>query len=164
MGALYFSILLSFILGGFISWKFISYRQKRCIEKCKTMGNVSWYSRLGAWPKIKPGIPLGMGLFFLSMFDFTVGSKNIIPGAILAIFFLLVIKWFLYRIPIFSIVDDTIISLEFAEVVDGKVYCMLHYCRVEPGLGWRLEYVPQKSAMLMRDLESGDVSVLYTID
>ena len=66
--------------------------------------------------------------------------------------------------PLEEVVDDTIISLEFAEVVDGKVYCMLHYCRVEPGLGWRLEYVPQKSAMLMRDLESGDVSVLYTID
>ena len=73
-----------------------------------------------------------------------------------------------YRIlgsqPLEEVVDDTIISLEFAEVVDGKVYCMLHYCRVEPGLGWRLEYVPQKSAMLMRDLETGDVSVLYTID
>jgi hypothetical protein len=66
--------------------------------------------------------------------------------------------------PLEEVVDDTIISLEFAEVVDGKVYCMLHYCRVEPGLGWRLEYVPQKSAMLMRDLETGDVSVLYTID
>lgn len=124
MGALYFSILLSFILGGFISWKFISYRQKRCIEKCKTMGNVSWYSRLGAWPKIKPGIPLGMGLFFLSMFDFTVGSKNIIPGAISAIFFLLVIKWFLYRIPIFSIVDDTIIFWRCFGLISPKKYAL----------------------------------------
>jgi hypothetical protein len=34
----------------------------------------------------------------------------------------------------------------------------------QAGISWRLEYVPQKSAMLMRDLETGDVSVLYTID
>ncbi len=66
--------------------------------------------------------------------------------------------------PLEEVVDDTIIALEFAEVVDGKVYCILHRCRVEEGLGWRLTYVPEESVMLMRDLESGKVTVLYTIE
>lgn len=66
--------------------------------------------------------------------------------------------------PLEEVVDDTIISMEFAQIVDGKVYCILHFCRVEEGLGWRLNYVPEESVMLMRDLESGKVTVLYTIE
>lgn len=71
---------------------------------------------------------------------------------------------FLGSEPLEQVVDDTIITLEFAQVVDGKVYCILHRCRVEEGLGWRLRYIPEKTVMLMRDMGSGKVTVLYTVE
>ena len=66
--------------------------------------------------------------------------------------------------PLEQEVDSYAIKLEFAQVVDGKVYCILHRCRIGEGIGWRLTYTPEETVMLMRDMDSGKVTVLYTID
>lgn len=66
--------------------------------------------------------------------------------------------------PLEQDVDSYAIKLEFAQVVDGKVYCILHRCRIGEGIGWRLTYTPEETVMLMRDMESGKVTVIYTID
>ena len=66
--------------------------------------------------------------------------------------------------PLEQEVDSYAIKLEFAQVVDGKVYCILHRCRIGEGIGWRLTYTPEETVMLMRDMDSGKVTVRYTID
>ena len=66
--------------------------------------------------------------------------------------------------PLEQEVDSYAIKLEFAQVVDGKVYCILHRCRIGEGIGWRLTYTPEETVMLMRDMDCGKVTVLYTID
>lgn len=62
--------------------------------------------------------------------------------------------------------DGSIILDAFVEVVDGKVYYMMHYAvdNPDPTVPWRWSYVRQKTAFFMKDLESGKVRVLYTID
>lgn len=65
--------------------------------------------------------------------------------------------------PLEQDVDSYAIRLEFAEVVEGKAYCVLSRCRIGEGIGWRLTYSPEETVMLVRDLDSGDVDVLFTI-
>lgn len=59
MENLFFTLILFVILGGFISWKYISNKEKRCIKESKTMGDTSWTPQLEEWTKF---VSLSLGL------------------------------------------------------------------------------------------------------
>lgn len=60
---------------------------------------------------------------------------------------------------------DEIILPGFVEVVNGKVYYLLHAAKTNTAqVNWRDAYVRTRSAMMMKDLETGKVTVLYTFE
>lgn len=59
--------------------------------------------------------------------------------------------------------ENGIALVAFLEEHDGKAYCLIHSGKptANPGT-WRESYTRQKTAMLVKDLETGNVTVLYT--
>lgn len=56
--------------------------------------------------------------------------------------------------------DDGIVLVDFAEVVNGKVYYLVYSAKEENTVWW-MSYVRKKTAMLVKDLETGTVKVLF---
>lgn len=157
MGAFFFTIILFVIFGGFISWKFISYKEKRCIEKCKAMGNVSWSPRLDFWSKIKPGLILGyiLGLFSFMVdivgFDMTDSAHRfmiIMGGSFMGIILLIVEWFFLSRIPIFAIVDDTLVLWKYFGWVSPKKYALSELTRDGHYASVGIRYVTEQNLII----------------
>lgn len=61
-----------------------------------------------------------------------------------------------------SLDDNGIVLIEYIEEVNGKVYCLLHSA-VEQNSTWWASRVRQKTAMIVKDLKTGKVTVLYQL-
>lgn len=63
--------------------------------------------------------------------------------------------------------NNGIVFVDFMEIVDNKVYCLLHHAVEvdEDNYGsWRDAYQREKTVFLMKDMSTGQVTVIYTID
>ena len=59
---------------------------------------------------------------------------------------------------------STLLNLEFAERIGKMVYCEFSYGTENPqgSIGWRTSYLRKKTTLLLKDLESGSVTVLFS--
>lgn len=62
--------------------------------------------------------------------------------------------------------DGGVILTSFAEIAAGKVYYLMHYAVDNPlgSVPWWACYTRQKTAFFMKDLTTGEVTVLYTVE
>lgn len=62
--------------------------------------------------------------------------------------------------------DGGVILTAFAEIADGKAYYLMHYAVNNPqgSAPWWACYTRQKTAFFMKDLTTGEVTVLYTVE
>ena len=136
MENLFFTLILFVILGGFISWKYISNKEKRCIKESKTMGDTSWTPQLEEWTKIEPGLILGFFLFtsfcMVNVIDIANSGQRfltILGTSFLGIIFFIIEWFYLYRIPIFAIVDDTLVIWKYFGWTSPKKYVLSELTR-----------------------------------
>lgn len=63
-----------------------------------------------------------------------------------------------------GVIGTTCLSLDWAERIGDKAYCLLSYGTesASGSLGWRICYDRQNTTMLCKDMETGQVTVLYT--
>lgn len=100
------------------------------------MGCTSWVPQLEEWTKIEPGLFLGFILFFsffmVNGIDIANSSQRFltIMGTSFLGIILLIIEWFyLYRIPIFAIVDDTLVIWKYFGWASPKKYVLSELTR-----------------------------------
>ena len=58
---------------------------------------------------------------------------------------------------------DGIGMISFVEEHGGKLYCLLHSATItDDPLSWTQRYTRQRTVLLMKDLQTGKVTVLYS--
>lgn len=100
------------------------------------MGNTSWIPQLEEWTKIEPGLILGFILFISLIIVDGIDIANsgqrfltIMVTSFLGII-LFIVEWFyLYRIPIFAIVDDTLVIWKYFSWASPKKYVLSELTR-----------------------------------
>ena len=59
--------------------------------------------------------------------------------------------------------ESGMVIAEFVEVTDGKAYYLMHHGAEDPenSIGWRVAYKRTNSAFMVKDMQTGQVSVIY---